>query len=41
MGDAGHVDKLDLDMALDSDALEKGIFVVSEAMSIIRMQVYC
>ena len=41
MGDAGYGDKLGLDMALDSDVLEKDISVVSGAMSIIRMQVYC
>ena len=40
-GDVGRGDKLDLDMALDSDVLEKDIVVVSGAMSIIRMQVYC
>ena len=41
MEDAGYEDKLDLDMALDSDVLEKDTFVVSGAMSIVRMQVYC
>ena len=39
--DAGYGDKLDLDMALDSDVLEKDISVVSGAMSIMRMKIYC
>ena len=39
--DAGYGDKLGLDMALDSDVLEKDISVVSGAMSIIRIQIYC